>query len=335
MKVNDLGEFGLIRLLSQMATGERKEERHAQARSFQLLVDVGDDTAAARLGQVVELYTTDTMVEGVHFTDKTASWEDLGWKVMAANMSDIAAMGGLPLYALITLGLPPETEVEDVRHLYCGMLDLANRYGVVIIGGDVVRSPTVFVTVGMTGTAERDPMLRSAAQIGDVIAVTGYLGSSAGGLEVMLKSPIVDENAAQQLREAHQRPEPCINQGQLLLENGVKAAMDISDGLVEDLSKLCQASEVAATLEVDKLPIHPSLKQAFPSRYAQLALSGGEDYQLLFTASQPIMQKVLSLLPPSAAIVGEIVEGEVGQVTVLDSRGEKVTTSPGGWDHFR
>ncbi len=335
MRVEELGEFGVIHLLTQMVTQERRPGANASARPFQLMVDVGDDAAAARCGQTTELYTTDTVVEGVHFTRSTIPWQNLGWKVMAANISDIAAMGGHPIYALITLGLPPDTKMEDVRLLYCGLLDLANQYDVALVGGDVTRSPVVFVTVALTGVVEGNPTLRSAAKLGDAVAVTGYLGSSAGGLELMLKGLPGDEAATQYLINAHRRPKPCIPQGRLLLEQGVEAAMDISDGLVDDLSKLCHASGVAAQVEVDTLPIHPSLKQAFPHRYTQLALSGGEDYQLLFTAGHSVMERVLPMLPPPAAVVGEIVEGEAGQVTVVDSAGNRVSAPSGGWDHFR
>ena len=335
MKVKDLGEFGVIALLSEIITRQRRGPDNATPNEFELLVDVGDDAAAWRCGRAIELYTTDTAVEGVHFTRTTTPWYDLGWKVMAANVSDIAAMGGLPLYALITLGLPPETEMLDLESLYQGMVDLGNGHGVVIVGGDMVRSPVVFVTVGLTGVCDGEPMLRSTAGHGDQVAVTGYLGSSAGGLEIMLNHIAIQDDDAEYLKAAHRRPDPCIPQGRVLSRKGVRAAMDISDGLVDDLSKLCQASGVAAELDARKIPVHPSLKKVFPESYMDIALAGGEDYQLLFTASEELMERLLPMLPPPATAIGQIVEGISGQVTVVDSKtGEALSTPPGGWEHF-
>ena len=336
MKVKDLGEFGVIKLLTEIAIRERQRPDNATLHDFELLVDVGDDTAAWRSTRATELHTTDTAVEGVHFTRTTTPWRDLGWKIMAANVSDIAAMGGLPLYALVTLGLPPDTEMDDLESLYRGMLKLGNQYGLGIVGGDMVRSPVVFVTVGLTGVCETNPMLRSTAEHGELVGVTGYLGSSAGGLELMLNEVPVRDEAAQYLKLAHRTPEPCVSQGQVLSLGGVRTAMDISDGLLDDLSKLCQASGVAARLESDKIPIHPLLKEVFPQEAMDMALGGGEDYQLLFTATGELMAQVLPLLPPPAAVIGEIVEGEVGQVKVIDSEaGERSAASRKGWDHFR
>ena len=336
MKVKDLGEFGVIKLLTEMVTRDRRGTDNASAHNFRLVVDAGDDTAAWRCGRGTELYTTDTAVEGVHFTRATTPWHDLGWKIMAANLSDIAAMGGLPIYALITLGLPPDMEIEQLESMYRGMLELGNQHGVAIVGGDVVRSPVVFVTIGLTGVCDRDPMRRSTSRQGDLIAVTGNLGSSAGGLEIMLKELNLQREACEYLKKAHRRPEPCIAQGRVLYHHGVRTAMDISDGLVDDLSKLCQASHVAARLEAHNIPIDPMLKEVFPQGYMNMALGGGEDYQLLFTAPQELMDRVLPLLPPPASIIGEIVEGEDGSVTVLDSEtGQKYCTPRGGWDHFQ
>ena len=335
MKVKDLGESGVIRLLTDKVVRERGSAGSARSHGFGLLVDAGDDTAAWSNGTVTELYTTDTVVEGVHFTRDTTPWVDLGWKLMAANVSDIAAMGGAPLFALITLGMPPDMEVADLESLYDGTIELGNKYGVAIVGGDLVRSPVVFATVSLTGACQRDPMQRSAARPGDLIAVTGHLGSSAGGLEIMLNNLPVDGDARDQLVTTHRRPEPCASQGELLSHHGVRAAMDISDGLVEDLSKMCQASAVAARVAADKIPIHSSLKQAFPKEYMEMALGGGEDYQLLFTAPLELMERVIKLLPSPAAVVGEIVDGEAGKVTVLDSaNGQPLRTARRGWDHF-
>ena len=335
MNVRDLGEFGVIKLLTQMVADETKGSDDYTPSDFVLLVNAGDDTAAWRCGQGTELCTTDTVVEGVHFTRATTPWHDLGWKTMAANVSDIAAMGGLPLYALITLGLPPDTEVEDLCSLYQGMIELGNRYGVAIVGGDMVRSPVVFVTVGLTGVCDGAPMLRSTAQRGDLVAVTGCLGSSAGGLEIMLKGLPVHGESVECLKSAHRRPEPRVSQGRVLSRYGIRTAMDISDGLVDDLSKLCQASGIAARLDARKIPVHASLKEVFPREYLDMALGGGEDYQLLFTAPGELMEGVLSFLSPSATVIGEIVEGEPGQVTVFDSQTGKTLSAPsGGWDHF-
>lgn len=333
MKVRDLGEFGVIQRLRE-TIGQRPRGGD-DAFDYELTVGVGDDATAWRGGQVTELATTDTMVEEVHFTRVTTPWYDLGWKVMAANVSDIAAMGGLPLYALITLGLPSDTEVRDVDRLYDGMLDMAEEYGFSVVGGDVVRSPVVFVTVALTGATEGDPLLRSGARAGHQVAVAGYLGSSAGGLKLMLQGKEVDPEAAERLKQAHRRPRPCIHQGRVLAEEGAKAAIDVSDGLVADLSKLCQESNVSARIKGRQAPVDPLLKRAFSKEYLDLALGGGEDYALIFTAPQETMKRVLLHLPPPVAVVGDILEGSPGKVTVVDASGRDVTPAHRGWDHYR
>jgi len=336
LRLTDLGEFGAITRLIEMSTRQRMAPGSVDKRGFKLLVDAGDDTAAWHTEVGTELFTTDTMVEGVHFTRETTPWDDLGWKVMAANISDIASMGGDPMFALVTLGMPAETEIEDLDSLYDGMLDLGGRYGVAIVGGDMVRSPTAFITVGLTGVCAGAPMQRSTAKAGDLVAVTGYLGSSAGGLEILLGDFSAPGEPERQLKHAHRRPEPCVSQGATLIQHGVRTAMDISDGLVDDLSKLCQASGVSATLEAQKIPAHPALRHVFPQRYLDLALNGGEDYQLIFVAPAGLMAKVLPALPPPAGVIGELIAGEAGRVTVVDCEtGEPVSAASAGWDHFR
>jgi thiamine-monophosphate kinase len=334
MRVSDIGEFGLIKWLIEQVKAKRGGPDNTPP-GGRLLVDVGDDTAAWETGQnTIELFTTDTMVDGVHFTTQTTPWKDLGWKAMAANISDIAAMGGLPLYALITLGLPLDVEVSDIDALYDGMLEINHEYGVSIIGGDIVRSPVTFVTISLTGVTERGLLLRSSAYPGDLVAVTGYVGGSAGGLDAMLNGVLGPENAIEQLKIAHRRPRPCIAEGRILSREGVKAAMDISDGLLDDIHKMCELSGVAARINRDVVPVHPALKEVFPGCYQGFALGGGEDYQLVFTATPTIMKRVIVLLPQPATIIGEVMAGTPGKVTLLDASGHEVPMPKGGWDHF-
>lgn len=344
MRVQELGEFGVIDLLNAMVVQQRAGPNNGAPYSIRLLVDTGDDAAAWQTGPTTELFTTDTVVEGVHFTRVTTPWRDLGWKSIAVNISDIAAMGGLPTYALVTLGLPTETEVKDIQELYLGMLEISNKYGVAIVGGDVVRSPVVFITVSLTGVHPGQPMLRSSARAGDQVALTGPVGGSGGGLRLMLEHGqfsgpeaigAVSREAAEFLHRCHRRPEPAVAAGRTLAEAGVMAAMDVSDGLVDDLSKLCRASGAAARLYADRIPVPPQLKEAFPEDYLELALKGGEDYLLLFTAAPELMRSLMFKLPGGAAAVGEITPGEPGRVVIVDSSGaEVVAPIYRGWDHF-
>ncbi len=334
MQIKDLGEFDVIALLNEMVFKERGGPDNGAAFDFRLLVDTGDDAAAWHTGQATELGTTDTMVEGVHFTRETTPWRDLGWKSLASNISDIAAMGGLPLYALITLGLPPDTKVDDLKKLYQGLLEIGGKYGVGIVGGDLVRSPVVFITVALTGVQAGTSMLRSTAKYGDQIAVTGYIGGSGGGLKLMQENIQASSQAADYLCKAHRRPEPDVAAGQILVEAGVVTAMDISDGLTDDLSKLCLASGVSARILSEQIPVHPRLIEAFPSQYLDLALYGGEDYKLLFTAPPELMQRVMAKLPEGASVIGEIVAGGPGQVVIVAANGAETVASRHGWDHF-
>ena len=342
MEIQELGEFGVIDLLTRMVVQQRGGPNHGADLSFKLTVDNGDDTAAWQTGKATELFTTDTVVEGVHFTRETTPWRDLGWKCIASNVSDIAAMGGLPMYALVTLGLPPETEVSELEQLYEGMMEISNEHGVAIVGGDMVRSPVVFITIGLTGIHAGQPMLRSTARPGDQVAVTGYLGSSGGGLRLMLGaghdsnlSDQVSEEAAEYLRVCHRRPRPAVAEGRILSASGVVTAMDVSDGLADDLSKLCRSSGLSARIHAGQVPVHPLLKQAYPDDYLDLALGGGEDYLLLFTAPAEVMALVMPQLSQGAAVVGELLPGEPGRVSVLDVDGSERPESGAGWDHFR
>ena len=337
-----MGEFGVIDLLTRMVVQQRGGPNHGADLSFKLTVDNGDDTAAWQTGKATELFTTDTVVEGVHFTRETTPWRDLGWKCIASNVSDIAAMGGLPMYALVTLGLPPETEVSELEKLYEGMMEISNEHGVAIVGGDMVRSPVVFITIGLTGIHAGQPMPRSTARPGDQVAVTGYLGSSGGGLRLMLGaghdsnlSDQVSEEAAEYLRVCHRRPRPAVAEGRILSASGVVTAMDVSDGLADDLSKLCRSSGLSARIHAGQVPVHPLLKQAYPDDYLDLALGGGEDYLLLFTAPAEVMALVMPQLSQGAAVVGELLPGEPGRVSVLDVDGSEMPASGAGWDHFR
>ena len=341
MLVRDIGEFGVIERLNRMVVG--RGAGNEAVRAFPLLVDTGDDTAAWQTGEALELFTTDTMVEGVHFTRETTPWRELGWKAIAANISDVASMGGLPTYALITLGLPSETAVSDIEEMYRGMLEIGEEYGMGVVGGDIVRSPVFFVTTALTGVTRRPPLLRSNARPGDAVAVTGWLGSSAGGLRLMLdpglaEGPDATGKAAEFLREAHRKPAPAVEAGQILSQMGIETAMDVSDGLVDDLSKLCAASGVSARVNASAVPAHPLLRQQFPGEFLSLALGGGEDYVLLFTGPPEVVYSLMPRLGEGSAVIGAVAPpeelGGPGRVAVMDDAGRELSLSGGGWDHF-
>ena len=329
MNIVDIGEVALIQRLIDMA----REAGLATASS--LLVGPGDDAAAWRLEAGTALSTTDTVVESVHFTRKTIPWRDLGWKVMAVNLSDIAAMGGTPLYALVTLGLPPDTPVADVEELYRGLIDSCREYSVAIAGGDAVASPTAFISIVLNGTHHGAPLLRSQAAQGDLLAVTGPLGSSQGGLELLTAGEAgIDKAAYEHLSLAHRHPVPRLDAGHILVDLGVRAAMDISDGLVEDLARMMEASGSAARVDAWRVPMHPLLVDAFQERALTMALSGGEDYELLYAAPPALMDSTLPRIP-EATVIGSVVEGPVGQVSVVDQQGKELPLSHRGWNHFR
>lgn len=336
MRISELGEFGLISLVQEWTREPGHLAEGTVSSVCRPAVDNGDDAAAVTFvrDQVTELYTTDTMVAGVHFTAETTPWRDLGWKAIASNVSDVAAMGGTPAFALVTLGLPSDTLVDDIRELYAGMTEICVEFGARVIGGDMVRSPVGFITVALTGIAAGKPMVRTAARPGHLVGVTGLVGGSAGGLRTMLDAARTPGFDADQLATIHRRPRPHVAEGQTLVANGVCSAMDVSDGLADDLGKLCSASGVAAVLWADRVPAEPSLKSVFADDWLDLALYGGEDYVLLFTASPEVMTAVIDQLPNSAAVIGEIVEGKSGTVTVLDADGNPRVRGGAGWDHF-
>ena len=334
MRVSELGEFGLIDLLAKMANSGR--DKHL-ASWQQLIIGIGDDAAAWQGDASTQLATIDSFIQDVHFSLGIASWNDLGWKALAANLSDIAAMGGVPRYALVSLALPDDTEVDDVTALYKGMIELAQEFGVAIIGGDTSSALVVAITITILGsTRNRDKHLltRSAAEPGEKVAVTGELGAAAAGLEMLNKQLQFNPEAITCLKNAYLHPYPRIAEGQLLVEQGVKTAIDISDGLISDLKHICKASQVSARIEIDRVPIQPTVKANFGDKSLELALSGGEDYELLFTGSAKIINKVRGAASCPITVIGEIVADRIGEVTLIDRKGNPFNLGTTGWEHF-
>lgn len=332
MKVSELGEFGLIRLLADIVDTSKNVRDASWQR---LLVGIGDDAAVWKSDGAVQLATTDSLIQDVHFDLNVITWEELGWKSIAVNLSDIAAMGGIPHYALVSLALPGDTETDCVSSLYHGMIEVGNQFGVVLAGGNVSAADKVMISIALLGTLkDKTALMRSAAKAGEFIAVTGYTGLSAAGLRMLKKNLKFDDATARLFRAAHLKPAPRVKEGQMLLHCGVKTAIDISDGLLADLTHICEASRVSARIRQDLIPIHDALRAHFNDDYHKLALAGGEDYELLLTAPGRIIEKVKKSLSCQVTVIGEITADRPGQVTVVDSEGKTVLPQQWGWDHF-
>jgi thiamine-monophosphate kinase len=322
MRVAELGEFGLIDRLAAAVPSSAPPD---------LLVGIGDDAAVWLTGKTLTIATTDTMVDGIHFLSAQTDPVAVGRKAAASNLSDINAMGGTPRYALVTLGLPPETPVDWVDGLYAGLGALAEA-GAVVAGGDIVRSPVRFVTLLLLGEAaprrawRRSLLLRSAARAGDVIAVSGTLGGPAGGLLIRLGKRDAPPPLREALLAAHDQPQPPIGLGARLVALGVRCGMDLSDGLAGDVAKLCAASGVGAEIDSARIPIHPALRAAWPDDAVAVAVAGGEEYELLVTCRPAVWRRVQAAGLPLTAIGSIVARPGV--------RFSGIAEPPSGWDHF-
>jgi thiamine-monophosphate kinase len=333
MRLSELGEFGLIDLIHSMGS---RYESPCRSPWQEILVGIGDDAAAWQNGSHIQLATTDTMVQDVHFNLKVTTWEELGRKALAVNLSDIAAMGGIPKYALLSLALPAQLEVEDVSRFIDSMMRLAAEFNVALVGGNVAAAPNVVITVTIIGSAKgRGLLKRSTASPGQQVAVTGYLGLSAAGLEMLNGKTISDAQASSLLRRSHLNPAPRVKEGQIMVEQGVRTAIDISDGLLADLGHICEASNVGAAVKLEQVPIHPVVLTNFPN-HDDLALSGGEDYELLFTAEEAVVDRVRQVLDCPVTVIGDITdEPRPTPVRLMDRHGNTIVYRKGGWNHFR
>jgi thiamine-monophosphate kinase len=333
MKLSELGEFGLINLIRNSSA---RYEKSGCIPWSEVLVGIGDDAAAWQSDNRVQFATTDTLVQGTHFDLDVISWEELGWKALAVSLSDIAAMGGIPKYALLSLALPSDLEVEDISKFINSMMHLAREFGVALIGGNVATAPNVVITLTIIGCSKSKAMLkRSTASSGEQIAVTGYLGLSAAGLEMFKGKTISDPETINILRRAHFKPMPKVKEGQILIEEGVKTAIDISDGLVADLDHICESSKVNAKIKMEQVPVHPVVTANFPN-HLELALCGGEDYELLFTADEATVARAKQALNCPVTVIGDITDEKLpARVTVVDSKGNTIPYKKGGWEHFK
>ncbi|MEN8613690.1 thiamine-phosphate kinase [Dehalogenimonas sp. THU2] len=300
-----------------------------------LLSGIGDDTALIKFKGKYQLATVDCLVEDVHFKKEFLDWTSLGWKALAVNLSDIAAMGGKPKYALVSLALPSDVDTDNVVKLYRGMLELARESGTVIAGGNISRAAQLGVHVTVIGEAESKSktLLRSKAKKGDLIAVTGRLGGAAAGLQALQGAFRPGKFDTDELTRAFWRPQPRLDVGQLLVKHGVKCAIDISDGLLADLGHILKASKVGAKVEVARIPVHPSAASSSEVDALEAALNGGEDYELLFTGKREIIEKVAADACCPVTVIGEIVRG-TGKIELLDTLGCPLSVDPAGWRHF-
>ncbi|MDX1420967.1 MAG: thiamine-phosphate kinase [Rubricoccaceae bacterium] len=343
--VGQVGEFGLI--------GRLHDVLAADAHAPEALVQgIGDDAAVYRVADGrVHVVTTDALVEGVHFDRTFTPLRYLGWKAIAVNVSDVAAMNASPRYATVALGLPNNVSVEGAEALYGGVREACDRFGLAVVGGDVTAAPRLTLAVTVIGEAdEADVVYRRGAQPGDVLCVTGDLGSAAAGLRVLLAGkqgfeaggdgetePGAQPNLADfaYVIERQLYPQARLDRVRHWTDRGVRprALIDVSDGLASEVHHLCRESAVGAVVEAGLLPIHVQTFQAAETvgeAPLSLALYGGEDYELLFALPEREAER---LDPETYAVVGHVVEPEEG-VSLRLPEGEVIPLEARGFDHF-
>ncbi len=329
MLVGELGEAALL---------ERMRQVFAPA-STGVLVGIGDDAAVTVPSVGNEVLTTDFLLEGVHFRKEWLTPADLGRKSLAVNLSDLAAMGAAPLYAIVSLACPRETPVDYIDEICQGIAAFASAARISVIGGNTARSPgPLMVGISACGSVPAGmAVLRSGAKAGDRILVTGYLGSAAAGLWLLKNEKETDRFP--ELIRAFRTPEARLAAGEVARKLGASAMTDISDGLASDLRHICMQSGAGARIEMKKLPVHPQLKLAAGQHglnAKELALRGGEDYELLIIADREKSNGVAGEIARSAGVpvveIGEITPA--ASIFTVDADGTERAVEVLGFDHF-
>ncbi|NTU57985.1 MAG: thiamine-phosphate kinase [Chlorobiaceae bacterium] len=349
--ISEIGEFGLIERVSAIAAPSLKNAPG-------LMEGIGDDCAVYRTGgPALQVATTDLLVEHVHFDLLTTPMHHLGSKSISVNVSDVCAMNAEPRYALVSIAVPRKVPVEMVEELYRGMVHAASRYGLAIAGGDTSSSPSgLTISVTMIGeTAEHRLTLRKGAMPGDLVCVTGTLGGSTAGLKVLLRERATmieqlrnnepyNKDVMAELQEYtgairhHLLPEARLDTIRFFRDNDIvpTSMIDISDGLTSDIGHICRRSGVGALIEEGRIPVLPearSIAEEFQEDALSWALSGGEDYQLLFTVPKGLYDDIAA--NRDISIIGRITEPEEG-LLLTDIYGMTIdlADSGKGFDHF-
>jgi thiamine-monophosphate kinase len=333
MKVSDVGEEGLIQFLSREFTYNDPP----------IVEGIGDDTSVTlQGGEQCLLTTTDVLVEGVHFSSTYTEPELLGRKAVSTSLSDIAAMGGSPTFLLISLSIPQGTSMEYLHAFYRGARERMDEFGVALIGGNTSSSP-VGMTVNVVALGEvpiNEVVLRKGAVPGDTIYVTGSIGDSALGLELLQSGAVQMADAARNSAVmGHLDPAPRVRAGRAIAARRLATAMiDVSDGLLRDLRHITEASGCGAAITLSALPLSPQVRERIAANPddIRLPLAGGEDYELLFTSPTESASSIQSLAEEIAlpiTPIGTIVSKERG-VVVLNENGEVVPMQAEGFDHF-
>jgi thiamine-monophosphate kinase len=337
-RVSDIGEFGLIRRIGDLVNQEG-------IRSGRVTLGIGDDTASfvPRPGYEL-LVTCDCVVEGRHYLPGRISSLDLGRRAMALNISDIGAMGGKPLYALISLGLKADILVYDVEEMYRGFLRELNPFGASIIGGNLTKSGNgIFIDVTLIGEVEQGKgVRRSGASPGDSVLVTGCPGQAAAGLQLLLHAPEDSNILGHPLVKIYNTPSHRAQAGEAIARAGCATAMiDTSDGFLGDLGHICEESGVGAELFKDKLPLSEDLRKAALMLHQDpydLFLGDSDDYELVITCRPQDVAALRSVMTQCCPVllteVGRITD-EAGKITLLLPDGESRPVKRSGWDHFR
>lgn len=337
MKLAEIGEEALIdRIISKHLLPESAPG---------LVIGVGDDAAVlsapADGEESLTIVSTDMLIEGTHFRLDLTTPYQLGWKSVAVNISDIAAMGGLPTWTFVSFGFKPDTQVEFVDELYRGMRECAARFDSTVAGGDTnAAEGNCVISVCQTGLVEPDRLARrKGARPGDRVLVTGWLGNSRAGLELLFKHGL-DEAARMYgwLVSTHLMPVPRVPEARAAVETGaVRAMMDLSDGLAADLPKLCKAGSVGAVVSAEKLPISEDVRSAgrqLGVDATDLAAEGGEDFELLMAVAPEHVERVIAAVQAETETpvteIGEITEAEL-QIAYPDGTRRPLK---GGYEHF-
>jgi thiamine-monophosphate kinase len=335
MSIGELGEFGLIDRLQQIIASDHPD----------VIVGVGDDAAVlADRDDELLLATVDSHVENIHFLPFLTSPAQTGRRALVVNLSDIAAMGGRPQFALVSLALPANTSTNWIEECYRGMRTEADHSGVVIVGGNITRSSSgVFIDITVLGRVRREHLLlRSGAQPGDRLLVTGPVGDAYAGLQLVFNPRLpVAPDIREKLISRYMEPQPRLPEAAVIAHSRQASAMiDVSDGLSGDIAHICERSSVGVRVYAEHLPISPEARQvaeALNTPAWQLALEGGDDYGLCFTAPLDAVAALKAAVAQQTgtqiAVIGEILPSVEGRRLVLpDSR--EIPFESDAWQHF-